>query len=189
MRNKLKIHNKDTKERQRRRSGVSIINFTYSSHLFLAFLFWTLSIYLFAWTPANILVEGQKLKHRSNVWNLFKVNNKDTRQNDVDDVVLLSLLLTWNRFHTLIWCFYCWLWTSKCQLGHIYSCCNILEIDSPNAGCCWHFGIAHCISSLLPVTFITQYHLKYYVKKTGSSNSKMLLINAFENSYKFWNKA
>ena len=91
--NKLKTHNKDTKERQRRRSGVSIINFAYSSHLFLAFLFLTLSIYLFAWTPADILVEGQKLKHRSNVWNLFKVNNKDTRQNDVDDVVLLSFFV------------------------------------------------------------------------------------------------
>ena len=35
------------------------------------------------------------------------------------DVVLVSLLLTLNRFHTLFWCVYCWLWTSKCQLEHI----------------------------------------------------------------------
>ena len=27
----------------------------------------------------------------------------------MNDVVLLSLLLTWNRFHILLWCFYCWL--------------------------------------------------------------------------------
>ena len=33
------------------------------------------------------------------------------------DVILMSLLLTLNRFHTLLCCFYCWLWTSKCRLG------------------------------------------------------------------------
>ena len=27
-----------------------------------------------------------------------------------------SLLLTLNKFHTLLWCFYCWLWASKYQL-------------------------------------------------------------------------
>ena len=27
------------------------------------------------------------------------------------------LLSTLNRFHVLFWCFYCWLWTSKCRLG------------------------------------------------------------------------
>ena len=25
--------------------------------------------------------------------------------------------ITLNRFHTLFWCFHCWLWTSKCRLG------------------------------------------------------------------------
>ena len=29
----------------------------------------------------------------------------------------MSLLLTLKRFHTLLWCFCCWLWTIKCQLG------------------------------------------------------------------------
>ena len=39
------------------------------------------------------------------------------------DVVLMSLLLTFNRFHklpcfnTLLWCSHCWLRTSKCWLG------------------------------------------------------------------------
>ena len=28
----------------------------------------------------------------------------------------MSLLLTLNRFQTLFWCFYCWLWASKCEL-------------------------------------------------------------------------
>ena len=44
--------------------------------------------------------------------NLFKVNNKDNRT--TSDVVLVSLLLlTLNRFLTLFWCFYCWLWIVK----------------------------------------------------------------------------
>ena len=33
-------------------------------------------------------------------------------------VILVSLLLTWDRFHTLFWCFHCWFWTkNKCRLG------------------------------------------------------------------------
>ena len=32
-------------------------------------------------------------------------------------VVLVSLLLTLNVFHTLFYCFYCWLWTYTCQVG------------------------------------------------------------------------
>ena len=50
---------------------------------------------------------SQQWKHQNNVWNMF----------DVNDVVLVLLLLTLNRFHTLFWCFHCWLWTNKCRLG------------------------------------------------------------------------
>ena len=59
----------------------------------------------------------------------FKVNNRNTRTmceigSDLTiktpkrrhDVVLVSLLLTLNKFHTLLWCSYCWLWANKCQL-------------------------------------------------------------------------
>ena len=38
-------------------------------------------------------------------------------------VVLVSLLLTLNRFHTLHWCLYCWLWTSTCRLGMNVATC------------------------------------------------------------------
>ena len=38
----------------------------------------------------------------------------------------MSLLLALNRFHTLFWCFSCWLWTSECKLGYILH--NILEV-------------------------------------------------------------
>ena len=57
---------------------------------------------------------------------LFKINNKSTRtlckicskltlkiQNDVIDVVLVSSLLSLNRFHTLFKCFHCLLWPSQ----------------------------------------------------------------------------
>ena len=55
-------------------------------------------------------VQSQKWKHQSNMWNLLLVA-------DVIDLILVSLLLTCNRFYTLFCCFHCWLWTSKCQLG------------------------------------------------------------------------
>ena len=36
------------------------------------------------------------------------------------DIILVPLLLTLNRFHTLFWCFQCWIWTRKCRLGSCY---------------------------------------------------------------------
>ena len=57
------------------------------------------------------------ISHPANIY-LFQVNNKNTKkifskstkqlkhQNDVNDFVLVSLLLTLNLFHTLFWCFY-----------------------------------------------------------------------------------
>ena len=64
---------------------------------------------------------------------LFKVKNGSTRtmyeicsrltkryQKDVRKVILLSLLLTLNRFHTLLWCFYRSLGTSKYSLSCAY---------------------------------------------------------------------
>ena len=62
---------------------------------------------------------------------LIKVNNRKTRimceiclkltiskhQNEVNGVVLLSLVLILNKFHVLFWCFHCWIGKGKCQLG------------------------------------------------------------------------
>ena len=39
--------------------------------------------------------------------------------NFTTDVVLLSLLLTLNQFHTLFWYFRCWFWTIKCRLSYV----------------------------------------------------------------------
>ena len=51
------------------------------------------------------------------------------RQNDVIDVVLVSLLLTLYRFRMLVvWCFYCWLGTSKCQLRITLAVFGVLHV-------------------------------------------------------------
>ena len=55
----------------------------------------------------------------------------------------MSLLLTMNRFHTLFWFFYCWLWTSKYRLG-IYLLIPISFFGS---------------------TFSLRYSLRYYADK------------------------
>ena len=56
---------------------------------------------------------------------MFKVNNRNTKKwceicskltiktPDVNDIVLVSLILTLNIFHTFLWCFYCCLLTVK----------------------------------------------------------------------------
>ena len=64
-----------------------------------------------------LFVQSQQLKHQNNVWNLFKVHNKDTRMTSIVNNILVSLLLTLNWFHTLLCCFYYWLWANKCWLG------------------------------------------------------------------------
>ena len=63
------------------------------------------------------------------MWSMFKVNNKDTRIRKVGDnvknkntidVVLASLLLTLDKFHFLLQCFYCWLWSVNCRLELLF---------------------------------------------------------------------
>ena len=79
-----------------------------------------------------------QLKHMNMVWKLFRINNED------NDIVLVSLLLTMNIFQT---CSKCWLWTSKPLPGSYWKdqhfwrqdrvyhalCCNILKFISK-----WH---------------------------------------------------
>ena len=47
----------------------------------------------------HLLAQSQYCKHQINVQNIFKVNNKHTRTKS--EVVLVSLLLHLNIFHTL----------------------------------------------------------------------------------------
>ena len=60
---------------------------------------------------------------------LFKVDSKNTRlMYEICSKLAIKtpershwwyfgvFIVTWNTFYTLLWCFYCWLWVSKCQL-------------------------------------------------------------------------
>ena len=46
-----------------------------------------------------------------------KSTTKTPEQPRLDGVILMFLFLTFNRLLSLIWCFYCWLWTSNCWRG------------------------------------------------------------------------
>ena len=51
---------------------------------------------------------------------LFKFNNENTRTvcQIRSKLTIKTQMLFLNRFHTLFWCFHCWLRTSKCRLGN-----------------------------------------------------------------------
>ena len=68
----------------------------------------------------HLFVQIQQWKRQTNVWNFFKFKNKDTRTislNYTIEVVLGSLFLTLNRFHTLFRCFHFYLQTNKYLLN------------------------------------------------------------------------
>ena len=74
---------------------------------------------------------------------LFKVF-METRAmcvSDVNDFILVSLLLTLNRFHTLPLCFHSWLGASKCRLKKVRRCHSIWHVDVCGNGnfvnACW----------------------------------------------------
>ena len=65
----------------------------------------------------------------------FVQSQKERPQNNVIDIVLVSLLLNLNRSHILFWCFNCWLWANKCRQGillfhfwHDFSCKAVLSL-------------------------------------------------------------
>ena len=49
----------------------------------------------------HLLVQSHQWKHQNNVWNIFKVDNKETKTN-VNDPFLVSLLVSLKLFHTLL---------------------------------------------------------------------------------------
>ena len=89
-------------------------------------------------------------RHPTNIY-LFKINNRNTRKwyktysnltirypNDINDVVLVSLLLTLNIFHNFFYCYYCcWLQTGSVNLLNMFKVdkrdTNTTSIKKPNA--------------------------------------------------------
>ena len=62
----------------------------------------------------HLLVQSQQWKHQKNVWNLFKVNNKDNSMTS----------MAW------FWCLYCQLWIGFTNV----SCVFIVDFEQVNAG-------------------------------------------------------
>ena len=92
-------------------------------------------LYIFRYVWACLVQRGALVQFfwkficKQNIWKIYQFSLKISSQhllgqsqqrkyqNDVNNVILMSLLLTLNKFHKLFWCFHCWLWSSKCQLG------------------------------------------------------------------------
>ena len=86
--------------------------------------------------------------------------------------------LTLNRFHTLFWCRYCWLWTSKCQPGKILQksvidgelktiifCCKIFHIK-----CLWNFYTHAHFLLLTRLSLSRSSHQRCSLKKAAFKN-------------------
>ena len=65
----------------------------------------------------HLLVQSKEWKHQSNVWNLFKLKNENTRT-----MPIMSL-----------WCLYCQLWTDFRHCSDI----SIIDFEELNTGCEW----------------------------------------------------
>ena len=59
------------------------------------------SMHLYFYPNRRFFVQSQQWKQQTNVWDLIKVNNNETR-------TLVELLWTFNIFHRLFRCFYCY---------------------------------------------------------------------------------
>ena len=80
-------------------------------------VFWYCQIEHFYYHMSNHVPAGIYLfkVNNRNTWTMYEICSKLTIK--IPERCWWSLLLTLNRFHTLLWYFYCWLWASKCQLG------------------------------------------------------------------------
>ena len=63
---------------------------------------------LVTWKILNIRINELSFKKI-----IFPVNVQFFKANKYKDFVLVFLLLTLSRMHTLFWCFRCWLWTIR----------------------------------------------------------------------------
>ena len=112
--------------------------------------------------PLSYRNQPTDLRSKSMGWFLYDNGLRHERvkltlktANGIKDVVLVSLLLTLNRFHTLYLCFHCWPWTRKCWL-ETYLLCYLLTCGTFHVFKCWY----HVFSCSFQKTF--------YMKPTSS---------------------
>ena len=75
---------------------------------------------MYFFSSQHLLVQRQLWKHQNDMWNCSKLAIKTTDRTTPMTLFWCLYLLTWNRFHTLIWSFHCWLWANKCWLGYLF---------------------------------------------------------------------
>ena len=114
-------------------------------------------------TPSCIFVPSARQKILGFSWThpagiyLFKVNKRSTRTKcEVNDVVLVSILFTLNKFHTLFCCFCCWLWTSKCRLGKLQT--KTVAVIFPGHKPCKNCMMADLLLPVITVSLIIGFY-------------------------------
>ena len=93
---------------------LNVLSRQFSTHLILSETFKTFGIYLFK-------IMNKNTRTMWGICSKLAIKTTERRQwrRWLYCHVLLSLLLTLDRFHALFWYFYSWLWTSKCQLSSV----------------------------------------------------------------------
>ena len=106
-------------------------NFFYRAQYFLQFGFPLLYVASLLWKPKAFkfreIFLTKLFDFRKNLGRWLKrkpilLDMKVKFVSLVNDIVLQSLLLALGRFHTLFWCFHCWLWLCKYQLARHAGC-------------------------------------------------------------------
>ena len=101
------------------KSNVIFYNISFCSVLFLFLrlkaFYWLHIKTCISLHSRHLFFQSQHLKQQKCV--KFVQSLRKGYQNKVNHVILVYILLTLNRIHTLFWCFLCWFWTSKCRLG------------------------------------------------------------------------
>ena len=64
-----------------------------------------------------LLVQSQQWKHQKSVWNMFKVNNKETRTTYMKPSG--TFIVSFEHISHSFLCFHSWVWTSKCRFEWI----------------------------------------------------------------------
>ena len=85
----------------------------------------------------------------------------------------MSLLLTFNRFHTFPCCIHCWIWTSKCQLGFHGSPLAFLLLHLLSCLLLYHFPLLHI--DYVKITFCN-YHKKICSRNSVSNSLKIAFL-------------
>ena len=107
--NLSKINKKILQQSYWRCSGVLIARFDWISHVVLLCSRFSLELARHSVWTNNII------KIMSEIRLKLVIKTRD----DVNNIVLVSLLLTLNKIHLLFWCFHCWHWGGKYWLENI----------------------------------------------------------------------